>query len=244
MRCSWLVVLAALLSCTVEPNNTPTLDSGIQTDAELVQDSGDRVVDSGVGVLDSGSVDSGLVVDTGTIVVTRDAGSDACEGENPAQCTSDNECLGDQICDRSGCRPSTCDCVNGQWRCTPDCGGGICRDPDQGGCEGENPQGCAHDADCGEGFLCNSASCAPSRCSCSGGDSWMCTRDCGGGRCLGQEGFCNGVAAPSGCFQFGCPEGQRCAIPVGGCAGSSCFCEQGEWVCSEDCGGGGECRPL
>ena len=241
-----LMALAALAGCTaagVEPPvlapdmGTSVIDAGAQPGADAARS------DSG-----SAGLDAAVAQDSGVVVITRDAGAadsgsdQGCEGPNPAQCTSDEECPGEQLCDRSGCRPSACSCLDGEWLCTPDCGGGICREPDQQGCEGSNPQGCAADRDCGQGFVCDRTPCVSSRCSCSEAQ-WSCTRDCGGGRCVGGEGICEGVAAPSGCSQFGCPEGQRCVRDRNGCEPSSCFCERGGWTCTEDCGGGGECRP-
>jgi hypothetical protein len=50
----------------------------------------------------------------------------ACEGPNPAGCAA-NACPPNAVCDTTiGCLPSQCDCVDGQWACTDDCGGGVC----------------------------------------------------------------------------------------------------------------------
>ena len=43
------------------------------------------------------------------------------------------------------------------------------------------------------------------------------------------------------CQDTGCPEGQACVESPGGCTPSSCFCEDGDWVCTADCGPVFEC---
>ncbi len=44
---------------------------------------------------------------------------------------------------------------------------------------------------------------------------------------------------PAGCRQQGCPDGQICGIGDT-CIPSFCECDPdlGQWVCTEDCGGG------
>lgn len=54
----------------------------------------------------------------------------SCPGPNPAGCR-ETGCGPGMVCDtRAACRPSSCGCANGQWVCTSDCGGGVCR-PDR-----------------------------------------------------------------------------------------------------------------
>ena len=118
---------------------------------------------------------------------------------------------------------------------TPDAADGRCLSP--------NPQGCMRDVDCGHGFTCDRTVCAPSQCECTDENQWGCTRDCSGGRCVASGALCNGVAAPSGCTQYGCPAGQRCVRQEGGCSPSRCSCSEGGWMCTRDCAGGGTCMP-
>lgn len=42
---------------------------------------------------------------------------------------------------------------------------------------------------------------------------------------------------PAGCYQTGCQLGYDC-IETDECTASSCFCDNGMWICTEDCGGG------
>jgi hypothetical protein len=43
---------------------------------------------------------------------------------------------------------------------------------------------------------------------------------------------------PEGCMEKGCPGGETCVMTSGRCIPSSCACGDGQWVCTEDCGGG------
>jgi hypothetical protein len=74
--------------------------------------------------------------DTGMWLCTADCGGgvcveddgDACDGPSPAGCRM-NGCPGGQRCSmdiEDGCAPSSCQCMNGFWACTRDCGGGVC----------------------------------------------------------------------------------------------------------------------
>jgi hypothetical protein len=63
---------------------------------------------------------------------TRDCGggvcitkSDTCDEPNPAGCTQEG-CPSGETCqtDPNECAPSQCNCSDGQWVCTRDCGGG------------------------------------------------------------------------------------------------------------------------
>lgn len=53
-------------------------------------------------------------------------------------------------------------------------------------CSGDNPEGCTSDADCGAGARCADVdACLPSSCECDADSGmWVCTEDCGGGRCM------------------------------------------------------------
>ncbi|MEC9071635.1 MAG: hypothetical protein VX938_04610 [Myxococcota bacterium] len=42
---------------------------------------------------------------------------------------------------------------------------------------------------------------------------------------------------PAGCAQTGCPDGTVCKVGDA-CIPSACFCDDGGWTCTEDCGGG------
>jgi len=50
---------------------------------------------------------------------------------------------------------------------------------------------------------------------------------------------------PAGCQNTGCDDGFECIIDVNDCIPSSCWCEEftGNWICTEDCGGGA-CSPI
>jgi hypothetical protein len=43
---------------------------------------------------------------------------------------------------------------------------------------------------------------------------------------------------PAGCRHTGCPGNQTCALTSGRCVPSSCECDGGDWLCTDDCGGG------
>lgn len=143
--------------------------------------------------------------------------------------------------DPNACKPSSCQCTDdGNWACTRDCQERhACVEAT---CEGPNPAGCTQEG-CPDGERCrvDPETCEPSTCGCSGGD-WICTADCGGGgTCVPEDDFCK-EANPAGCSQEGCPDGERCLRKPGECAPSQCFCsEDGDWLCTKDCGGGGTC---
>lgn len=232
-----LVVILSASICAACPADQPTSlspDVGVQ-DVGSTLDSG--LSDLGQQV----SVDAGqAAVDSGAAVAD---GGAACEGPNPQGCQNDEECSDGQACDQSACVASSCSCQDGQWLCTDDCAGGLCIEPPS--CDGNNPVGCLDDAACGAGFVCDSSVCASSSCFCGEGNVWNCTRDCGGGRCIAVDSLgCGDLAAPSGCSQYGCPQGQTCVREGGECLPSSCFCGEGDaWSCTRDCAGGGTCMP-
>jgi hypothetical protein len=68
----------------------------------------------------------------------------------------------------------------------------------------------------------------------------------GGGGGVGGDAGVGGTASggcegpsPAGCISTGCDDGSVCTPTSGVCVPSTCFCGQnGEWACSEDCGGG------
>jgi hypothetical protein len=121
-RGSWLLVSAgaALLvgACWVEPEPLP--DDGPDGGAGSVGTSG-----KGGSAGKGGS--SGAAGQCGAGASSGSGGSGGgCEGPNPAGCIS-NACPPNAVCDTSiGCFPSQCDCSDGQWVCTDDCGGGTC----------------------------------------------------------------------------------------------------------------------
>lgn len=160
-----------------------------------------------------------------------------CQGPSPAEaaCEADTDCAPGEICDETACAPSgcVCDATTGLWVCDENClpacvaGSHACDDP--------NPAdgACYTDADCDAGQTCAMAGCQPSDCTCVDGE-WACTDDCAGtctGTCPGEN--------PQGCVADGCPEGEVCA-QAGTCVPSSCGCDPatGQWICTEDCGGG------
>lgn len=111
-------------------------------------------------------------------------------------------------------------------------------------CTGPDPStlGCTNG--CPTGMVCDPNACHPSSCSCdpTTGD-WQCTADCGYGTCVPDNGppVCEGPNPSLGC-DGGCPEGSAC--DPNACRPSACACdENGDWVCTKDCGSGGACVP-
>jgi hypothetical protein len=146
-------------------------------------------------VLPDSCVPSACGCDAGQWLCTADCGGGscvpdvpppACMGENPQGCLNDGcpagqQCVFGDECTSSSCR---CDEQTGQWLCTRDCGGGVCR-PVEGPC-GPNPAGCAQTG-CADGEACqvNDGECRPSACECDPATGrWGCTRDCNGGSCV------------------------------------------------------------
>ena len=123
---------------------------------------------------------SGLLCDiacmpSGWSTYTRN-GCNPCECAPPSECTEDSDC---RVMGDAGT------CVAGEfcWCAarTPDCCmGNICAAP---GCTPPPPEGCIRRG-CARGVPCivGDGSCASSGCDCDGSD-WVCTEDCGGGRC-------------------------------------------------------------
>jgi hypothetical protein len=168
-----------------------------------------------------------------------------CDAPNPAGCAQ-NGCPEGQVCFRDGtqCVPSACTCdgETSSWICTEDCGGGVC----VGGpsdCSSPNPAGCSTQTPCADGELCyrDGSECLPSACVCdSETDSWLCTRDCNGGRCIGGPQGCS-EPNPAGCSSSNpCAQGEICMRDGGTCIPSACRCEgpTGTWLCTDDCDGG------
>jgi hypothetical protein len=169
----------------------------------------------------------------------------ACDLPNPAGCLQAG-CPDGEVCFRSGneCVPSacTCDSETGSWICTDDCGGGVCIGvPD--GCSSPNPAGCSTQTPCPDGEICyrDGNECVPSACICDGEtDSWLCTQDCTGGRCIGGPQGCT-EPNPAGCSEeTPCPSGETCYREGNECLPSACICdnETGSWLCTQECGGG------
>jgi hypothetical protein len=171
-----------------------------------------------------------------------------CPGPNPQGCISTGCPMGKKCDSKVGCHPSSCACTTSGWACTADCGGGECVGPSipdlaMGGCTGPNPEGCKVKG-CPNGGICDtSAGCTPSSCYCDKmTGTWICTKDCGGGVCVGTT-TCGGPN-PQGCKQTGCPPQYTCD-PTVGCRPSACTCDvsTGGWICTSDCGGG-TCVPV
>ncbi|MCB9539980.1 MAG: hypothetical protein H6704_27520 [Myxococcales bacterium] len=169
----------------------------------------------------------------------------ACEGPNPAGCASTGCPEGERCVVGDTCAPSACGCDvdSGQWLCTADCGGGVCR-PDEDPCAavrcGAN-QSCEVWPETGEAYCADT---------CRGR---LCPR---GTTCELQQVLCirppcPPVAAcveqapaacegpnPQGCVESGCARGEVCVQAAGVCVSSSCACVDGQWACTDDCGGG------
>lgn len=52
---------------------------------------------------------------------------------------------------------------------------------------------------------------------------------------------CDGPDPSLTCLDTGCPDGLVCAEDPDGCGPSSCFCSDGTWACTADCGPAYEC---
>lgn len=163
----------------------------------------------------------------------------ACDGPNPAGCADDTGCAADEAClvDGEQCLSSFCECVDGNWACDDDCGGGRCVPAPE--CEGPNPQGCQFDFDCADvGGFCNIEACSPSVCECTF-DGWACSDDCIG-TCQVAGGGCDDPN-PQGCANItDCGPGEDCVVDEDVCLSSGCVCDEeaGQWACLPDCGGG------
>jgi hypothetical protein len=114
-------------------------------------------------------------------------------------------------------------------------------------CEGPNPASlsCADGKACPSGYACDPNACLSSHCSCDAASkNWQCTTDCGlGGACVpeGSTPICEARNPSLGC-ESGCPTGTVCDADA--CRPSSCTCgDNGEWLCTRDCGGRGVCAP-
>jgi hypothetical protein len=178
---------------------------------------------------------------TGQWACSKDCGpacvpAGGCPAPDPsvAACATEADCAPGETCDETACVSSSCDCdaTTGQWLCTDDCRPACA--PASQDCDGPNPAdgACYANADCAAGETCEMAGCQPSDCTCADGQ-WVCTDDCAGtctASCLGEN--------PQGCVADGCPEGEVCMMI--GCVSSSCGCDPstGQWICTDDCGGG------
>jgi hypothetical protein len=176
-------------------------------------------------------------------------GTEACDGPDPSTlgCGDGTACPTGMVCDPNACVSSSCGCdeETGNWVCTADCGLGACVPEDQPPvCEGPNPaDGC--DGGCPTGTVCDPNACRPSSCGCDATTgSWMCTADCGeGGACIPDTLTpCEGPDPSEGCDN-GCPTGTVCDPAA--CRPSHCQCDTtiGGWLCTADCGEGGQCVP-
>ncbi|MFU8805241.1 MAG: hypothetical protein ACNA8W_15620, partial [Bradymonadaceae bacterium] len=199
---------------------------------------------------DAGCISSSCFCDEGHWTCTDDCGElhtcqapPVCDEPDPSLDCRTTGCEDDKECrvDPAGCLPSTCFCEPQGWICTEDCGELHTCQEIEATCDGPNPAGCAQDR-CDEGFVCQKVTdeCAPSFCICGDEGEWGCTRDCGGGgECVAAPTECEG-SNPAGCTQEGCPNDQTCQ-PTDECAPSACHCNDGQWICTRDCGGGGVC---
>ncbi|MGK0357925.1 MAG: hypothetical protein ACI9U2_000208 [Bradymonadia bacterium] len=186
--------------------------------------------------------------ETGEWTCTPDCGGGrcvevvACDGENPGGanapgCVADADCAEGDVCDASDCEPVPCDCVDGEWACINACGGQCAP---AGQCAGENPGGdetggCVRDADCADGEQCDMSECLPLPCACVDGE-WLCSDGCAGA-CLAPA-ACVGPN-PAGCADdTGCAPDQACLHDGDACIPSNCECDDGDWLCDPDCGGG------
>ncbi len=97
-----------------------------------------------------------------------------CAGENPAGCSTSDECEAgfDCVTLDGTCLPSACGCdgLTGTWFCTEDCGGGTCVAQEGGPC--------SVDADCSPDLVCT---CANDACHDCGELSGTCGVGCQGG---------------------------------------------------------------
>jgi hypothetical protein len=143
------------------------------------------------------------------------------------ECATDADCQeGAEWCVEGACQP----CDNSGLMCDLACSNGWVFYERNGchPCDCAPANECTRDADCGAGRKCYAGAfcwdwCPPDDPSC----------------CFGN--FCSAAGcptpAPGGCVLRGCPPGSYCSTNTG-CAPSSCGCDSGSWVCTEDCGGG------
>ncbi|TVQ97852.1 MAG: hypothetical protein EA398_13900 [Deltaproteobacteria bacterium] len=129
---------------------------------------------------------------------------------------------------------------------------------------GQRPLACDTDRECPSGQLCEDGTCESAACPdiwapvCGvDGTTWPneCEARLNRATVL-HEGECDGSSTdpsavtcdgpnPQGCFAGTCAVGERCAgyEETGLCVPSSCLCEDGIWVCTDDCNGG-SCVPI
>jgi len=95
------------------------------------------------------------------------------------------------------------------------------------------------DGGCPEGQACveDPDACAPSSCFCEE-DGWVCTDDCGPGNvCVPETTGCDEPDPSITCQDTGCATGEICVpADTDACVPSDCTCEDGGWVCTDDCG--------
>jgi hypothetical protein len=147
---------------------------------------------------------------------------------------------------------TTCECCDScpEVYCAFDCPDGYktdangcnlcqCKDP-PGKCQGANPAGCSVGG-CPTGQKCDTnAGCAPSACSCDAATGqWICTADCGGGKCVPDGTICNPVVCALAC-QYGFKKDANgceicaCNPPPSACGNVTCAA--GEVCCNASCG--------
>jgi hypothetical protein len=162
---------------------------------------------AGAGVSGSGGDGAGTSGNGG------EGGGSGCEGPAPGGCPAER-CPEGQECQLTSgvCTPSYCECTDGQWSCTEDCGGGVC--VDAVACEGPDPSGCSTDDDCRGGKVCTPPvppQCIPIRCACPITGIWECEDNCREG-----AGICLLPTCPAACQPR---------------SGGGCLDEQVSWVC-------------
>jgi hypothetical protein len=168
----------------------------------------------------------------------RCAETPQCTEPNPAGCVVTG-CDDGEVCDpRQGCTSSACDCMDGEWVCTPDCAGGLCM-----------PAGaaCERDADCAFG----SQWCVDGACVDCDNSGTACFLACTEGEELEERNGChpcncvpvNECQSDADCSEGVCQPGQQCLMmcPLGDpscCYGNQCVPGSGG-ACSSD----SDCEP-
>ncbi|MCA9559126.1 MAG: hypothetical protein KC583_11255, partial [Myxococcales bacterium] len=102
-------------------------------------------------------------------------------------------------------------------------------------CAEANPVGCFARGACpGDRVCLVTDTCVPSSCVCDAETgTWEC-EGCDGGECVRP---CT-TPSPAGCSVTGCPDTQACNTEAVACRPAACTCDDGEWVCGDDCDGG------
>ncbi len=112
---------------------------------------------------------------------------------------------------------------------------------------GADPSETCLDTGCADGYVCGPSDadvCVPSVCNCSDG-VWECTADCGQPyECFAvTEPTCDTPDPSATCETLGCDEGYECVADPDMCVSGGCYCDEGVWVCTDDCNPGFACVP-